>query len=34
LRNIYDRTTLYNGTVDLQSSPNCGCRLKVTIPKC
>jgi PAS domain S-box-containing protein len=34
LRNIYDRTTLYNGTVDLQSSPSCGCRLKVTIPKC
>lgn len=33
LRNIYDRTTLYNGTVDLQSSPGCGCRLKVTIPK-
>lgn len=33
LRNIYDRTTLYNGTVDLHSSPDCGCRLKVTIPK-
>jgi PAS domain S-box-containing protein len=33
LRNIYDRTTLYNGTVDLQSSPGCGCKLKVTIPK-
>jgi PAS domain S-box-containing protein len=33
LRNIYDRTTLYNGSVDLQSSPGCGCRLKVTIPK-
>ncbi|OQP39836.1 hypothetical protein A4H97_16580 [Niastella yeongjuensis] len=34
LRNIYDRTNLYNGAVDLQSSPGCGCRLKVTIPKC
>ena len=33
LRNIYDRTTLYNGTVDLHSSPGCGCKLKVTIPK-
>ncbi len=33
LRNIYDRTTLYNGTVDLQSSPGCGYRLKVTFPK-
>jgi two-component system sensor histidine kinase UhpB len=33
LRNIYDRTTLYNGTVELQSSPGCGCKLKVTIPK-
>ena len=33
LSNIYDRTTLYNGTVDLQSSPGCGCKLKVTIPK-
>jgi PAS domain S-box-containing protein len=33
LQNIYDRTNLYNGTVDLQSSPDCGCRLKVTIPK-
>jgi signal transduction histidine kinase len=34
LRNIYDRTGLYNGTVELQSAPGCGCRLKVTIPKC
>jgi PAS domain S-box-containing protein len=34
LSNIYDRTVLYNGTVELQSSPGCGCRLKVTIPKC
>lgn len=33
LRNIYDRTNLYNGTVDLQSSPGCGCKLKVAIPK-
>jgi len=33
LRNIYDRTILYNGTVELQSSPGCGCRLKVNIPK-
>jgi signal transduction histidine kinase len=32
LRNIYDRTTLYNGTVELQSAPGCGCRLKVNIP--
>ncbi|MBO9203463.1 MULTISPECIES: sensor histidine kinase [Niastella] len=32
LSNIYDRTLLYNGTVDLQSSPGCGCRLKITIP--
>jgi PAS domain S-box-containing protein len=34
LRNIYDRTGLYNGTVELQSAPGCGCRLKVNIPKC
>ncbi|THU34774.1 PAS domain S-box protein [Niastella caeni] len=34
LRNIYDRTLLYSGTVELQSSPGSGCRLKVTIPKC
>jgi PAS domain S-box-containing protein len=34
LRNIYDRTLLYNGTVDLQSTPGGGCRLKVSIPKC
>jgi PAS domain S-box-containing protein len=33
LRNIYDRTLLYNGTVELQSAPGCGCRLKVIIPK-
>ncbi|HEY8895379.1 MAG TPA: ATP-binding protein, partial [Niastella sp.] len=33
LRNIYDRTLLYNGTVELQSAPDCGCRLKVSIPK-
>ncbi|WP_205513423.1 PAS domain-containing sensor histidine kinase [Longitalea arenae] len=32
LRNIYDRTLLYNGKVDLQSSPGQGCRLQVTIP--
>lgn len=34
LRNIYDRTNLYNGTVELQSAPGCGCKLKVTIPAC
>jgi signal transduction histidine kinase len=34
LRNIYDRTLLYNGKVELQSTPGNGCRLKVTIPKC
>ncbi|WP_207510825.1 PAS domain-containing sensor histidine kinase [Longitalea luteola] len=34
LRNIYDRTVLYNGTVDLQSSPGNGCRLMVNIPVC
>lgn len=34
LRNIYDRTVLYNGTVDLQSSPGNGCRLQVNIPLC
>jgi PAS domain S-box-containing protein len=34
LANIYDRTTLYNGTVELQSAPGCGCRLKVSIPTC
>lgn len=34
LSNIYDRTLLYNGKVDLQSSPGNGCRLKVSIPKC
>lgn len=32
LRNIYDRTVLYNGTVELKSAPGCGCRLKVSIP--
>jgi PAS domain S-box-containing protein len=34
LRNIYDRTTLYNGKVELLSSPGSGCCLKVNIPKC
>jgi PAS domain S-box-containing protein len=34
LSNIYDRTLLYNGKVELQSSPGNGCRLKVSIPKC
>lgn len=34
LRNIYDRTLLYNGKVELQSSPGNGCSLKVNIPKC
>lgn len=34
LRNIYDRTVLYSGTVELQSAPGCGCRLKVSISKC
>jgi PAS domain S-box-containing protein len=34
LRNIYDRTLLYNGKVELQSTPEKGCRLKVNIPKC
>jgi PAS domain S-box-containing protein len=34
LRNIYDRTLLYNGKVELQSSPGNGCRLKVSIPMC
>jgi len=34
LRNIYDRTNLYNGTVELQSAPGCGCKLKVSIPSC
>jgi PAS domain S-box-containing protein len=34
LANIYDRTILYNGTVDLQSSPGNGCRLQVNIPLC
>ena len=33
LRNIYDRTLLYNGTVELKSAPGQGCHLKVTIPK-
>jgi signal transduction histidine kinase len=34
LRNIYDRTLLYNGKVELQSSPGNGCRLKIIIPMC
>jgi PAS domain S-box-containing protein len=34
LSNIYDRTLLYNGKVELQSSPGNGCLLKVCIPKC
>lgn len=34
LSNIYDRTLLYNGQVELNSSPGNGCRLKVTIPRC
>lgn len=34
LCNIYDRTLLYNGKVELHSSPGNGCHLKVTIPKC
>jgi PAS domain S-box-containing protein len=34
LCNIYARTLLYNGKVELNSSPGNGCRLKVTIPRC
>ena len=34
LRNIYDRTLLYNGKVELNSAPGNGCRLKIVIPKC
>lgn len=33
LRNIYDRTLLYNGTVELNSAPGQGCRLRIVIPK-
>jgi len=32
LRNIYDRATLYNGTVELNTSPGKGCEWKVCIP--
>ncbi|OQP65678.1 PAS domain-containing sensor histidine kinase [Niastella populi] len=34
LRNIYDRTLLYNGRVELNSAPGNGCQLKIIIPKC
>jgi PAS domain S-box-containing protein len=34
LRNIYDRTLLYNGKVELNSAPGNGCQLKIIIPKC
>jgi two-component system sensor histidine kinase UhpB len=34
LRNIYDRTLLYNGKVELHSAPGNGCCLKINIPKC
>jgi PAS domain S-box-containing protein len=33
LRNIYDRTQLYNGRVKLIAAPGKGCQLKVSIPK-
>jgi PAS domain S-box-containing protein len=34
LRNIYDRTELYNGNVELRSAPGKGCTLMVRIPRC
>jgi signal transduction histidine kinase len=32
LTNIYDRASLFNGKVDLQTAPGKGCSLKVTMP--
>lgn len=33
LRNIYDRTELYNGTVELNAAPGKGCQLTIRIPR-
>ena len=32
LSNIYERTSLYNGKVDLRTQPGKGCSIKITIP--
>jgi PAS domain S-box-containing protein len=32
LSNIYDRTRIYNGNIELNTSPGNGCELKVTMP--
>ena len=32
LSNIYDRMKLYNGGVELNTSPGMGCELKITMP--